>query len=108
MLVQNNLLVGVMTASAANPDAARRDQYIKASGAASCSYYTTDLFLGPTAPSVMENHGPWVKQGFDTVVLALKARAEALHRERLAQGRAADYVSGRSEQRGEGVTRGSF
>ncbi|MGH8353881.1 MAG: SRPBCC domain-containing protein [Pseudomonas sp.] len=86
------LLAWEMIASASNPDAARREQHIEASGAASCSYYTSDLFLGPTAPSVMENHGPWVKQGFDAVALALKVRAEALYRERLAQGRAAEYV----------------
>ena len=26
----------------------------------------------------MELHGPWVKQGFDAVALAVKARAETL------------------------------
>ncbi len=70
-----------MYATADNPDAARRDQYIEATGAASCRYHTTDLFLGPTAQTVMEQHGPWVKQGFDAVAHSLKARAEALHRE---------------------------
>lgn len=62
-----------------SPDAARRDQYIEATGDASCTYYTTDLFLGPTAPAVMEQHGPWVKQGFDAVARSLKIRAESLY-----------------------------
>jgi hypothetical protein len=65
-----------------SPDAARRDQYIEATGDASCTYYTTDLFLGPTAPVVMEQHGPWVKQGFDAVAHSLKTRAEQLYANR--------------------------
>ncbi|MDH4558480.1 SRPBCC domain-containing protein [Pseudomonas sp. BN417] len=72
------LLSWEMFASASNPDAARRDQVIEATGPESCRYYTTDLFLGPTANQVMEVHGPWVKQGFDAVALAVKTRAEAL------------------------------
>lgn len=78
------LLAWEMHATADNPDAARREQHIEATGPASCRYHTTDLFLGPTAPSVMENHGPWVKQGFDAIALALKSRAETLQREALA------------------------
>lgn len=73
------LLSWEMFANADNPDAARRDQVIEATGPASCRYYTTDLFLGPTAEQVMAQHGPWVKQGFDAVALSLKARAEALY-----------------------------
>ncbi|WP_077523954.1 SRPBCC domain-containing protein [Metapseudomonas resinovorans] len=72
------LLAWEMHASASNPDAARREQLIEATGAESCRYHTTDLFLGATADQVMELHGPWVKQGFDAVALAVKARAEAL------------------------------
>ena len=73
------LLAWEMHASADNPDAARREQIIEATGPASCRYYTTDQFLGATADTVMANHGAWVKQGFDAVALAVKARAEALH-----------------------------
>jgi uncharacterized protein YndB with AHSA1/START domain len=72
------LLAWEMHASVDNPDAARREQRIEATGPARCRYHTTDLFLGPTADRVMQLHGPWVKQGFDAVALALKARAEAL------------------------------
>lgn len=71
-----------LSASDLSPDAARRDQYIEATGDASCTYYTTDLFLGPTAPAVMEQHGPWVKQGFDAVAHSLKKRAEQLYANR--------------------------
>ncbi|WP_207886570.1 SRPBCC domain-containing protein [Pseudomonas sp. 30_B] len=74
----HRLLAWEMIASADNPDAARREQIIEANGPDSCRYHTTDQFLGPTADQVMANHGPWVKQGFDAVALALKARAEAL------------------------------
>ncbi|UVJ46013.1 SRPBCC domain-containing protein [Pseudomonas sp. LS1212] len=77
------LLSWEMYATAENPDAARRDQHIEATGEASCRYHTTDLFLGPTAQTVMENHGPWVKQGFDAIAHSLKARAEKLYRESL-------------------------
>lgn len=68
-----------MSPSEISPDAARRDQYIEVTSEVSCTYYTTDLFLGPTAPAVMEKHGPWVKQGFDSVAHSLKARAEQLY-----------------------------
>lgn len=74
----HRLLAWEMHASADNPDAARREQLIERSGPASCRYHTTDQFLGPTADQVMANHGPWVKQGFDAVALALKAHAERL------------------------------
>lgn len=74
----HRLLAWEMIASADNPDAARREQIIEPTGPNSCRYHTTDQFLGPTADQVMANHGPWVKQGFDAVALALKARAEAL------------------------------
>ncbi|MFC4863862.1 SRPBCC domain-containing protein [Pseudomonas sp. MAHUQ-62] len=72
------LLAWEMHASGSNPDAARREQVIEATGKESCRYHTTDLFLGPTADQVMALHGPWVKQGFDAVALAVKARAESL------------------------------
>lgn len=73
------LLAWEMHASASNPDAARREQVIERTGPDSCRYHTTDQFLGPTADTVMANHGPWVKQGFDAVALAVKAHAESLH-----------------------------
>lgn len=75
----HRLLAWEMIASADNPDAARREQIIESTGLNSCRYQTTDQFLGPTADQVMANHGPWVKQGFDAVALAVKARAEALN-----------------------------
>jgi len=68
-----------MSPSEHSADAARRDQYIEATGAATCTYFTTDLFLGPTAPTVMEQHGEWVRQGFDAVARSLKIRAETLY-----------------------------
>lgn len=75
----HRLLAWEMHASADNPDAARREQVIEATGPATCRYHTTDQFLGATADQVMALHGPWVKQGFDAVALALKAHAETLH-----------------------------
>ncbi|MCY1433354.1 Polyketide cyclase / dehydrase and lipid transport [compost metagenome] len=73
------LLAWEMHSTADNPDAARREQIIEPTGPASCRYHTTDLFLGATADQVMEMHGPWVKQGFDAVALAVKERAEELY-----------------------------
>lgn len=75
------LLSWEMTASADNPDAARRDQVIEVLGEARCRYHSTDLFLGPTAPTVMAQHGEWVRQGFSAVAHALKQHAETLYRE---------------------------
>ena len=72
------LLAWEMHSSVDNPDAARREQIIESTGPASCRYHTTDQFLGPTADQVMQMHGPWVKQGFDAVALAVKVQAEAL------------------------------
>ena len=43
------------------------------------SYRTTDTFSGELAPWVMKTQGAWVKAGFDSVALALKARAETLY-----------------------------
>jgi hypothetical protein len=73
------LLSWEMIPSAGNPDAARRDQVVEATGEASCTYYSTDLFLGPTAPVVMATHGEWVRMGFDAVARSLKVRAESLY-----------------------------
>lgn len=75
------LLSWEMIASADNPDAARRDQIIEVLGDARCRYHSTDLFLGPTAPTVMAQHGEWVREGFSAVARALKQRAETLYRE---------------------------
>lgn len=74
-----HLLAWEMHSSADNPDAARREQIIEKTGPSSCRYHTTDQFLGATADQVMAVHGPWVKQGFDAVALALKAHAETLY-----------------------------
>ena len=62
-----------------NKDAARRDQYVEANGADRCRYVTTDQFLGVNADTIMQNHGAWVKQGFDKCAHDVKRRAEALH-----------------------------
>lgn len=62
-----------------NKDAARRDQYVEAVGADRCRYFTTDLFLGLNADTIMREHGAWVKAGFDQVARDVKQRAEALH-----------------------------
>lgn len=75
----HHLLAWEMRSNASNPDAARREQLIERTGPDSCRYHTTDQFLGPTADAVMAKHGAWVKQGFDAVALAVKARAESLH-----------------------------
>ena len=59
---------------------ARRDQYVEATGEASCRYWTTDVFSGPLAALVMEHSGTWVKNGFDAVAQALQTRTETLWR----------------------------
>jgi uncharacterized protein YndB with AHSA1/START domain len=65
--------------SAASKDAARRDQYIEALGAERSTYFTTDIFLGVNADSIMQKFGPWVQQGFDAVALGVKRQAETIH-----------------------------
>jgi hypothetical protein len=57
-----------------------RDQWITELGPDSCAYHTTDTISGTYADKVMEMTGDWIKAGFDSVALALKARAEQLIR----------------------------
>lgn len=73
------LLSWEMRPSPQNKDAARRDQYIEPLGQDRCAYFTTDIFLGLNADTIMREQGAWVKQAFDSVALDLKKRAEALH-----------------------------
>lgn len=61
------------------PYPARRDQVITPTGPDSCTYYSTDAFLGANGIHVFRFAGPWVKRAFDDTALALKARAEQLH-----------------------------
>lgn len=68
--------------SEAWPYAARRDQIIEALGSDRCAYVSTDAFLGDNGIHVMRFAGPWVKRAFDDTALALKARAEAIVKER--------------------------
>ncbi|MFS2212975.1 SRPBCC domain-containing protein [Telluria sp. Tellsp104] len=69
---------------AGSKDAARRDQYIEALGPERSAYFTTDIFLGLNADSIMKNFGAWVQQGFDALALCLKTRAERVYAERRA------------------------
>jgi uncharacterized protein YndB with AHSA1/START domain len=55
-----------------------RDQWITERGPERCAYHTTDTFSGKYATRVLEATGAWVKDGFDAVARALKARAELL------------------------------
>ena len=56
-----------------------RDQWITELGPKRCSYYTTDAMSGPLAELAVELTGDWIKNGFDAVAHALKARAEVLY-----------------------------
>ncbi len=67
-----------------NKEAGRGDQYVEPIGQNRTRYFTTDLFLGLNAETIMREHGSWVKQGFDQVARDVKARAEALHTQRQA------------------------
>ena len=55
-----------------------REQWVTDLGGGRSSYRTTDLFSGEIAAYVYEQQGDWVKAGFDSVCVALKARAESL------------------------------
>lgn len=77
-VVPERLISWELRATADNPDEARRDQVIEATSETSCTYYSTDAFLGETAEKVMAEHGAWVKQSFEDSGRAIKARAEAL------------------------------
>ncbi|MGN7930676.1 MULTISPECIES: SRPBCC domain-containing protein [unclassified Sphingopyxis] len=68
------------------PYPARRDQVIEALGENACAYHSTDAFLGPNGIHVMRFAGPWVKRAFDDTAYALKARAEAMYRDRKTAG----------------------
>lgn len=64
-------------------DAARRDQVIEHLAQDRCRYYSTDAFLGEAAHQIMAESGEWVKRAFDETAMALKERAESLHRDAL-------------------------
>lgn len=57
-----------------------RDQWVEDLGDGRSSYRTTDVFSGEYAQVAFDLQGQWVKDGFDAVARALKARAEELHR----------------------------
>lgn len=65
-----------------NKDAARRDQYIEELGPERSIYYTTDLFLGLNADTIMKEHGAWVKKAFDQVARDVKRQAELIYAKR--------------------------
>lgn len=58
------------------PYPAIRDQIIEETGPESCTYVSTDAFLGPNGIHVMRFAGPWVKRAFDDTAIKLKAHAE--------------------------------
>ena len=62
------------------PYPARRDQIIQESGPESCTYVSTDSFLGVHGWHVMIFCGPWVTRAFNDTARSLKAYAEARHR----------------------------
>lgn len=62
------------------PYPARRDQVVERLSDQRSAYYSTDAFLGDNGIHVMRFAGGWVKRAFDDTALALKARAEAVHR----------------------------
>jgi hypothetical protein len=62
------------------PYPARRDQIIEETGPESCTYVSSDAFLGEHGYHVMVFCGPWVTRAFNDTARALKTRAEAMHR----------------------------
>ena len=60
------------------PYPARRDQMIEPTGPDSCTYLSTDAFLGEHGVHVFLFAGPWVQRAFNDTARALKARAEAM------------------------------
>jgi hypothetical protein len=66
---------------------AARDQWLAERGPRRCAYRTTDTFTGVHAAKVLAATGDWIKEGFDAVALALKARAELLRPGRPASHR---------------------
>lgn len=63
-----------------------RDQWVEDLGGGRSSYRTTDVFSGEYAQVAFDLQGQWVKEGFDAVAHALKARAEELYRQRPMPG----------------------
>lgn len=59
---------------------ARRDQHLEPLGATRCRYHTTDALRGLLAPLVVPLFGRLIRNGFNDMALALKARAEGVSR----------------------------
>jgi hypothetical protein len=72
------LLSWQMPWSEAWPYAGRRDQVITTLGPETCSYYSTDAFLGDTGIHIMRFAGGWISAGFSATARDLKKRAEAI------------------------------
>ena len=92
-LEPGRLLAWEQRATAANPDAGRREHHLEPLGPGRCAYHHTDTFLGVNAAKIMAEHGAWVKQGFDGMARDLKRRAEALWNERRRGSAAAASAS---------------
>jgi len=63
-----------------------REQHLKLFGKTSCSYHNTDRLTGVLAPMVFACFGGYMRRGFDAVAEGLKARAEAIQAETVADG----------------------
>lgn len=80
-VVPERLLSWELLATAATPNAARRDQVIEHVAHDRCRYYSTDAFLGEIANDIMKENGEWVKRAFDDTAVALKRRSENIYAE---------------------------
>ena len=81
-IIENRLLSWCARWIKEFPYPARRDQIIEATGPNSCSYVSSDAFLGEHGWHVMIFCGPWVTRAFNDTARALKQRSEMLFAER--------------------------
>jgi hypothetical protein len=57
-----------------------RTQYVRADSADTSTYFTFERFSGPVSPLIRLLFGARIRDSFQRTALALKARAESLHR----------------------------
>lgn len=75
----HKLVWGAVT-SAETGDRVVHDHFIEAVDANRSRYWHSDTFFGPNAQATATQFGEGIKAAFDSVALALKARAEELYK----------------------------
>ena len=77
-ITPNRLLAWALPNSETWPYPSRRDQHINPTGTHSCTYYSTNAYLGQNGIHAYRFTQPWMTRAFNDTADALKIRSETL------------------------------